>query len=243
MSALPRSSDEASFKIDTIEVGVGVVANDIAAVEDDVLHTSRRSIVKRGMDVLVSSLAILFMLPLLAFIFVVIRLQDGETSLFVQERIGADGKSFKCFKFRTMVSDAEARLKSVLANDPQARMEWESMRKLTVDPRITWLGHFLRKTSLDELPQLFNVLRGEMSLVGPRPIVDAEIALYGEDYASYTSMRPGISGLWQISGRSDVSFERRVQFDKQYNEEWSILFDLEIIARTIPALLAQSGAR
>lgn len=242
MSALPRSSQNASFKIESLETVSSIAANDIGDA-NVYLHASRTSVTKRSIDIIVSSLAILFISPLMALIAIAIRLQDGEKSLFVQERIGYAGKTFRCFKFRTMISDADERLSKVLENDPAARAEWEAMRKLTDDPRITWLGHLLRKTSLDELPQLFNVLRGDMALVGPRPIVDAEIALYADDYISYSSVKPGISGLWQISGRSDIDFKRRVQFDKQYNEEWSVLFDLEIMIRTIPALLAQSGAR
>lgn len=242
MGALPKASEKASFKIESLGNNPGHVANDIAHNESPI-HASRKSLLKRSIDVFAASSVILFTLPFLVFIAAAIRLQDGGNSLFVQKRIGYDGKTFNCLKFRTMVTNAEQKLAAVLDNDPKARREWETMRKLEVDPRVTWIGRFLRKSSLDELPQLFNVLRGDMSLVGPRPIVDEEISLYGDNYQSYTAVRPGISGLWQISGRSDLDFNKRVEFDKQYHEEWSLLFDIQIMLRTIPALLSQSGAR
>ena len=242
MSALPDSFKKAAFKIEAIDNRENVVVKQAKAGLNS-KHTSITSLPKRGIDVFVSAVALLFTLPFIVVIALAIRIQDGGKVLFVQERIGQDGNVFKCLKFRTMVCDAEARLSYVLENDPAARQEWNSMRKLTNDPRITWLGNFLRKSSLDELPQLFNVLRGDMSLVGPRPIVDAEIALYNDDFEIYSAVRPGISGLWQISGRSDVDFKQRVKLDKKYVEKWSFWLDLKIMFLTIPALLAQSGAR
>ena len=242
MSALPEKLNNVAFNVEAIDACADVSAND-AVISNLHSHASRRSFVKRAMDILISGTAIFFAFPIMFVIAIAIRMQDGGKVLFEQERVGYNGKSFKCLKFRSMVVDAERKLKDVLDNDPVAREEWETMRKLSVDPRITWVGDFLRKSSLDELPQLFNVIRGDMSLVGPRPIVNDEIALYADEYDNYSSMRPGISGLWQISGRSDVDFESRVQFDKRYNEDWSILFDLEIMLKTIPALLKRTGAR
>lgn len=242
MSALYKSYEKNDFKS-------GANDNDFDAAtgsfEDTAVseHASLTSPFKRGLDVLVSSVALIFALPVMMFVALSIYIQDGGKILFVQKRIGLNGEEFKCLKFRTMVADAEARLNDVLEYDADARREWETMRKLTVDPRITGLGRFLRKSSLDELPQFFNVLFGDMSLVGPRPIVTAEIIKYRDDFKSYAAVRPGISGLWQVSGRSDVDFERRVELDKQYAEEWSFWFDIEIMLRTIPALFARSGAR
>lgn len=242
MSALSKSYEKNDFKPGANDNEYEVAATAIESTAE-AEHASLTSPFKRGLDILVSGAALLFALPIMAFVSMAILIQDGGKILFVQKRIGQGGETFKCLKFRTMVTDAEARLAEVLEHDPAARHEWETMRKLTVDPRITWLGRFLRKSSLDELPQLFNVLIGDMSLVGPRPIVEAEVAKYGADFDSYAAVRPGISGLWQVSGRSDVDFERRVQFDKQYARDWSFWFDCEIMLRTIPALLGQSGAR
>jgi len=245
MNALSKTYQKEDFKISPSESDCEVAANDFKDGDalPQVKHASLTSLLKRGIDIVLSGTALFFLLPLYAFIAIAIRLQDGGSVLFVQKRIGLDGVGFNCLKFRTMINDAEERLASVLEKSADARHEWETMGKLTNDPRITWIGNFLRKTSLDELPQLVNVLLGEMSLVGPRPIVTAEIAKYGEDFDSYIAVRPGVSGLWQVSGRSDVGFDQRVQMDKRYATEWSTLMDLSIILRTIPTLLARKGAR
>ena len=134
-------------------------------------------------------------------------------------------------------------LEHLLATDPAARAEWEATQKLTNDPRITRLGKFLRKSSLDELPQLWNILRGDMSIVGPRPIVHNEISKYGTDFIYYTDVRPGLTGLWQVSGRSDTTYDERVALDVQYVREWSFIRDVKVIFKTIPAILASKGAR
>jgi lipopolysaccharide/colanic/teichoic acid biosynthesis glycosyltransferase len=141
-----------------------------------------------------------------------------------------------------MVVDADARLAALLECDPVARREWERERKLRDDPRITWLGAFLRKSSIDELPQLLNVLRGEMSLIGPRPIVDAEVPRYGRWFRAYCSVRPGISGLWQVSGRNDVSYRRRVALDVMYVRQRSFMLNVWIALRTVPAVLLREGS-
>jgi lipopolysaccharide/colanic/teichoic acid biosynthesis glycosyltransferase len=142
-----------------------------------------------------------------------------------------------------MVPDAQARLDEILAQDPVARAEWEASRKLTHDPRISCLGHFLRRTSLDELPQFINVLKGDMSVVGPRPIVAEEMALYREHVVDYLAVRPGVTGLWQVSGRSDTTFEERVAFDSRYVRSMGLMDDIRIVARTVGVLLNQKGAR
>jgi exopolysaccharide production protein ExoY len=193
-------------------------------------------------DLVLAGGLILFVAPLLVIIALAIWAHDGGPAIFAQTRIGRDGRRFKCLKFRTMVVGAEARLQALLARDPVARQEWEADQKLRHDPRITALGRFLRKSSLDELPQLFNVLRGEMSLVGPRPIVESEIAKYGRWYRHYCGAVPGITGLWQVSGRNKTTYERRVQLDALYVDTRTPLLDLWIAVRTVRVLLTREGA-
>ena len=167
-------------------------------------------LVKRAFDLAAASFLLLFLAPLLALVALKIRLTDGGAVIFAHTRVGRHGQPFPCFKFRTMVANSAEVLAELLARDPVARAEWARDRKLRRDPRITGLGRFLRKTSLDELPQLLNVVRGEMSLVGPRPVVPDELALYGEAKIYYLQVRPGLTGLWQISGRNDLDYDRRV---------------------------------
>jgi len=196
-------------------------------------------------DVMQKTIAVgllVFLLPLMIFIALAVRLQDGGPALFKHRRVGLNGAAFRCWKFRTMRVDAEARLAELLAGDPEARSEWERDQKLRNDPRITPLGRFLRKSSLDELPQLINLLRGEMNLVGPRPIVEAEIARYGWRYKHYQSVKPGITGLWQVSGRNAVDYRTRVAMDALYATRRSLGLDLRIIASTAPAVLFSRGS-
>jgi exopolysaccharide production protein ExoY len=167
---------------------------------------------------------------------------DGGPVLFRQRRIGAGGRPFMCLKYRTMRTDAEAQLQQLLARDPEARASWESDFKLRVDPRITRFGSLLRQTSLDELPQLFNVLKGDMSLVGPRPIVAAEVPRYGRAIREYLNCRPGVTGLWQVSGRNDVDYPTRVKLDQTYARNWSLVADVGILFRTVRVVLLRSGA-
>ena len=190
----------------------------------------------------IAALALLFVAPLMLAIGVAIVLQDRGPALFAHERIGRNGVRFRCLKFRSMAVDAEARLEKLLAEDPVARAEWECDHKLRNDPRIHRLGAFLRQSSLDELPQLFNVLRGEMSPVGPRPIVIGEVARYGRRFSYYCAVRPGITGLWQVSGRNDTSYRRRVALDTIYAKRRSLAWDLEILFLTIPAVLLRRGS-
>jgi Undecaprenyl-phosphate galactose phosphotransferase WbaP len=192
-------------------------------------------------DVTLASVALLILSPLFLFIAIAVK-ADGGPVFFAHKRIGADGRTFKCLKFRSMVLDSERVLRDVLARDPNAAREWSETQKLRRDPRITRVGAVLRSTSLDELPQLLNVLRLEMSLVGPRPIVDAEVPKYADDIAFYCETRPGITGLWQVSGRSDTSYTRRVQLDSWYVKNWTVWYDVAIIAKTLPAVLKRRGA-
>jgi lipopolysaccharide/colanic/teichoic acid biosynthesis glycosyltransferase len=162
--------------------------------------------------------------------------------LYGHDRIGYKGRRFRCLKFRSMVPDADIVLARYLADNPAARAEWDACQKLRHDPRITPLGRFLRTTSLDELPQLFNVIRGDMSLVGPRPIVHAEMVRYGKRIEAYTCARPGITGLWQVSGRSDVDYGSRVMLDSHYVSTWSLPGDVLILLRTVKVVFSQSGS-
>ena len=198
---------------------------------------------KRALDILIAGTALIALLPLLASFALFIRMQDGGKAVFWQKRYGRNGRTFNCFKLRSMVLDAGERLEEILRTDPDARAEWEATQKLTNDPRITPLGHFIRKTSIDELPQLVNVLRGEMSIVGPRPIVENEIAKYCEYYRHYCSVRPGLTGLWQVEGRSDTTYAERVALDAQYARTRTFWGDIGIMLRTIPAVLFSRGAR
>ncbi|SBW09679.1 Exopolysaccharide biosynthesis protein [uncultured delta proteobacterium] len=202
----------------------------------------RRMFLKRCMDCLLTLLAGIVAFPAMLVLAVAIRRDSPGPAFFKQQRIGRNGKHFSVYKFRTMAVNAAELLEKHLAENPEAREEWEKTQKLKNDPRITRVGHLLRKTSLDELPQILNVLRGEMSLVGPRPIVDNEIARYGKAYALYTRVRPGITGLWQVSGRNDLPYADRVWLDRHYVCNWSVWLDILIIARTVPEVLHCSGA-
>ncbi len=198
---------------------------------------------KRLTDITVSLTAGLFLLPVLIPIAIVTRLSDGGPILFSQKRVGRDGKEFKLYKFRSMVPDAAERLDYLLKTDAVVRAEWQATQKLENDPRITPFGNFLRKSSLDELPQILNILQGHMSVVGPRPITKSESEKYGEHFEQYCSVRPGLTGLWQVSGRSDTSYETRVALDVEYVKAHSFFLDIKILLMTIPAVLRRAGAR
>lgn len=196
---------------------------------------------KRLFDI-IGSLAIITVLsPALIYISCKVK-KDGGPAIYGHERIGKGGRSFKCLKFRSMVINSKEVLEQLLANDQQARVEWDATFKLKKDPRITQIGHFLRRTSLDELPQLFNVLRGEMSLVGPRPIITAELERYNDEVDYYLLSKPGMTGLWQVSGRSDVDYETRVYLDAWYVKNWSMWNDIAILFKTIGVVLKKDGA-
>jgi Undecaprenyl-phosphate galactose phosphotransferase WbaP len=196
---------------------------------------------KRAADIVLGAALILFFAPLMAVIALAVSL-DGGPIFYGHWRIGPDRRPFRCWKFRTMVVRAELVLQQLLAQDCALRAEWESSFKLRKDPRITLAGRFLRAFSLDELPQLFNVIRGEMSLIGPRPIVEAEIERYGARFPAYCACRPGITGLWQVRGRSDISYQSRVELDSQYAYNWSLWLDLKILLRTVVIIVKQEGA-
>jgi exopolysaccharide production protein ExoY len=195
----------------------------------------------RALDIVFAAAAALLLLPFALGVALAIKAHDRGPILFGHLRVGKDGRLFRCWKFRSMVVDAEQRLADLLARDPVARSEWEADHKLRVDPRVTRLGDFLRKSSLDELPQLLNVLRGEMSMVGPRPVVSAEVSRYGRYFNDYCSVRPGITGLWQVMGRNDVSYKRRVALDVAYVRSQSISLYIKVLILTLPAVLSRSG--
>lgn len=198
---------------------------------------------KRLFDIVVASIALVLLAPLLIVIALIVRLQDGQKALYAQPRYGLDGTTFMCIKLRSMVPDAAERLQAVIDKCPEARREWETTRKISNDPRITPLGQFIRKTSIDELPQLINIIRGDMSIVGPRPIPTYERGKYGEGFQQYSKVRPGLTGLWQISGRSDTTYEERVKLDIEYVNTQSFWGDIAIILKTIPAVVFSRGAK
>ncbi len=203
--------------------------------------TPATSRTKRLFDVIGAVAMLVALAPVMITLAVLVR-RDGGPAIFGHRRIGSNGESFHCLKFRSMCTDAERRLQEHLAASAEARAEWERDFKLRDDPRITPLGQFLRRTSLDELPQLINVIRGEMSLVGPRPIVADEVARYGNRFVAYRNCRPGITGLWQVSGRNDVSYRARVRLDSFYAARWSFMKDVFILVRTISVVFRRSGA-
>jgi len=198
---------------------------------------------KRLFDIVFSVFAIIITLPITIPIAIIIKLTDGGSIIYGHERVGKDGKKFKVLKFRSMYMDADKKLKEILENDPQAKEEWEKTFKLKNDPRITPIGKFLRKTSLDELPQFINVLKGEMSVVGPRPVVEEELKKYYKDKAElYKSVKPGVTGYWQVEGRSYTEYEERIKMDEYYIKNRSFLMDLKIILKTIKVMITGKGA-
>ena len=205
-------------------------------------QTGRVHALGRCMDLLIATLALILVAPLLAVVACLVALECSGPVLFRHARIGRGGQTFQVLKFRTMHVDGDAILRDHLFENEAARQEWALDRKLRRDPRVSQLGSLLRKSSLDELPQLVNVLRGEMSIVGPRPIVAAEVQRYGSFFRAYCSVRPGITGVWQVSGRNDISYRRRVAMDALYARKKSVLFDLQLIAATIPAVLSRRGS-
>ncbi len=196
---------------------------------------------KMLMDRLGAMVGLFLLAPVFLIVYLKVR-SDGGPAFYFQNRVGKDGKPFKCWKFRSMVVNADQVLKEILDKDPEARAEYAKDFKLKNDPRITKFGHFIRKSSLDEIPQLYNVLKGEMSLVGPRPVVKAEEVYYGDKFEQYTAVRPGITGLWQVSGRNDVSYEQRVALDTWYVQNWSVWTDIVIIFKTTFVVLYRKGA-
>lgn len=197
-----------------------------------------RNLCKRALDVLLVVMVLPMVLPLVAMLAILIA-RDGHSPFYLQERVGRGGRVFKLWKLRTMVPDAKARLEEHLAKDDVARQEWDAYQKLTCDPRITSVGHFLRKSSLDEVPQLWNVLKGDMSLVGPRPMMTEQRALYPG--RAYFKLRPGLTGLWQVSDRNESTFAQRAEFDAAYERKVTLWTDVKVMVATIGVVLRGTG--
>jgi len=198
---------------------------------------------KRALDVLGAVvLAVVFSPLFLAIVIVALSRREGGSIIYKHRRVCRDGRTFECLKFRTMVPNADQVLRELLESDPAIKAEWLRDHKLRCDPRVTRLGRFLRRTSLDELPQLWNVMRGEMSLVGPRPVVREELLRYGRNVRAYLSAKPGITGLWQVKGRNDTDYRRRVVLDTYYVRNQNLLLDLYILLKTTRVVLGGSGA-
>jgi len=195
----------------------------------------------RALDIVIAVAALIFFLPILIVLSATLAIQGGPV-FFAHQRLGLDGRRFFCLKFRSMVVNAEERLAKLLSENPEARKEWCENHKLRHDPRITAFGRFLRRSSLDELPQLINILKGEMSVVGPRPIVEAEIVRYGHHIKSYYAVKPGLTGIWQVSGRSDVKYRTRVAMDCVYARAIRPSLYLWLVLATIPAVLMRRGS-
>lgn len=199
-------------------------------------------LLKRMIDVAIAVLGLLFLYPFFAVTMLCILIDTGGRVFYRQERLGRNGKKFEVVKFRTMYWGADKILSEKLAGDPDLQAEWDRYQKLKADPRITRVGRYLRKFSLDELPQLWNVLKGEMSLVGPRPMLVDQRELYGESFKEYIQVTPGITGLWQVSGRNNTSFARRAELDIEYIQRWSVFLDIYILIRTTKIVFWQQGA-
>lgn len=199
-------------------------------------------VLKRAIDVVGALLALVFLSPLLLLCSILILVRDPGPLLFTQQRLGKDGRLFRCYKFRSMIVNADQVLHTLLSSDARARLEWERLHKLKVDPRITKLGRFLRMSSIDELPQFLNVVKGDMSLVGPRPIVPEEAVRYGRFLRNYLDVKPGLTGLWQVNGRNNTTYRRRIAFDIFYSKNRSIALDLWILGKTVPAILKREGS-
>jgi Undecaprenyl-phosphate galactose phosphotransferase WbaP len=234
---IPEFLGFSSLWVDPIEVGslLGL------EVRQRLLLPGSR-VAKASIDALITVMCGFIALPAIALIVLAIRLTSKGPAFYCQDRVGKGGRPFKAWKFRTMCERSDEVLKEWLRNDPELRKEWEENYKLKNDPRVTRVGRFLRSTSLDELPQLWNILRGEMSLVGPRPIVRAEAERYGDGLSLLARVKAGISGLWQVSGRSDTTYQDRVRLDMYYIRNWSIWLDIFILAKTCAVVIRRQGA-
>ena len=244
-----RGNDRSSLQ--TLITSSGVTVGDIALIRSEPQpavgreNTARTNLslprASRALDVIIAAALLVTLSPVFIFITIFLRLLERGPVFFFHRRVGLNGKSFNCLKFRTMCVDADQRLVRVLSKDDALLREWVSTQKLRCDPRVTRFGQILRNTSLDELPQLLNVLRGDMSLVGPRPIVEDEIPRYGRYAALYISVRPGLTGLWQVTRNARTSYRRRVATDVLYVQNRTLAFDVKILLATIPAVLFGDG--
>lgn len=250
---MSHSNEAQEFNILSVETDKKLpVENNIIKFDDNnkVLEQKEKktfneitySFLKRTVDITASAAALLLLSPVFLVTSLAIRKDSDGPAMFTQKRIGKDGKLFEIYKFRTMVPDADKKLFEMLEKDEKAREEYKLNKKLKHDPRITKVGNFLRKTSIDELPQLINVLKGDMSLVGPRPYLPREIKDMGEYYDTIIESKPGITGLWQVSGRSNTTFEQRLEFDKEYTENKGFLYDMGLLTKTVGVVVKKNGA-
>ena len=250
---MSHSNEAQEFNILSVETDKKLpVENNIIKFDDNnkVLEQKEKktfneitySFLKRTVDITASAAALLLLSPVFLVTSLAIRKDSDGPAMFTQKRIGKDGKLFEIYKFRTMVPDADKKLFEMLEKDEKAREEYKLNKKLKNDPRITKVGNFLRKTSIDELPQLINVLKGDMSLVGPRPYLPREIKDMGEYYDTIIESKPGITGLWQVSGRSNTTFEQRLEFDKEYTENKGFLYDMGLLTKTVGVVVKKNGA-
>jgi Undecaprenyl-phosphate galactose phosphotransferase WbaP len=234
---IPNLIGMTSLGINAREVG-GIIGLEVT---QQLLRPSSR-VMKRFFDL---SFAVAVALPVavvVAIFALLVKSADGGPMFYANERIGMGGKKFKAWKLRSMVTDGDEVLKQYLAANPEEAAHWRAKQKLTVDPRLTRIGRLIRKTSIDELPQFWNVLVGEMSIVGPRPVLANQISMYGPSFELYKQVRPGITGLWQVSGRNHLTFSERVRLDKYVIQNWSVWLDLYILARTARVLVSADGA-
>jgi Undecaprenyl-phosphate galactose phosphotransferase WbaP len=234
---IPDLAGISSLSVDARDLG-GVLG---VKVSHRLLHRTPQ-IVKRSLDLLTAAAGGIVLLPFFALIAALIRMTSAGPAFYGHERVGRDGRRFTAWKFRTMVRNGDEVLRRHLELNPELLAEWTRDQKLRDDPRVTTIGRFLRRTSLDELPQIWNVILGEMSFVGPRPIVQSEIERYGAKYALYKKVRPGLTGLWQVSGRNNTTYSARVAFDEYYVRNWSVWLDLHILGETVKAVLTADGA-
>lgn len=197
--------------------------------------------IKRLFDIFLAFFLLVLLSPLFVYLFLRIS-KDGGSAVYGHTRVGMKGRTFKCYKFRSMVNNSQEVLEHLLATDPVVKAEWEKDFKLKNDPRITPIGHFIRKTSIDELPQLWNVLKGDMSFVGPRPVTEVELQRYRQYVRYYLAVRPGITGLWQVSGRNDTTYNERIRLDTKYVISWTLLKDIQILFKTVLVVLFRKGA-
>uniref|UniRef100_UPI003863ABC2 exopolysaccharide biosynthesis polyprenyl glycosylphosphotransferase n=1 Tax=Anaerovibrio slackiae TaxID=2652309 RepID=UPI003863ABC2 len=262
--AAPGLSEEGMRKLlmdiqhltDTVLFTPNLVGSPLGSVEISTLFVEQVAVIKSKnnlsrwynrwgkfcFDMVVTVMGSILPSPFLLLLALVVGIDNRGRVIFAHRRVGRQGKPFSCYKFQTMVKDADKALVQYLSENADARKEWERSFKLADDPRVTRLGAFLRRTSLDELPQIVNVLKGEMSLVGPRPIVEAEMEMYGENIREYLMVRPGITGMWQTSGRSDTTYEERVQMDTWYVRNWSVWIDMKYLFKTFEAVVSKKGA-
>lgn len=226
------------------QIGSAILVEDRSIIIEKDKENYLYITIKRLFDIVVALVALLFLVPLIIFIKIASLIsKDKESIFYSQKRIGKNGKIFKIYKFRSMTTDADKKLKELLKNDKKAKEEWEKHQKLSNDPRITKIGKFIRKTSLDEFPQFINVLKGDMSMIGPRPLIEGELEKFHGDHEKYERVKPGITGWWACNGRSATTYKERLKLEYYYVDNRSLLLDIKCIFKTISAVILKKGAK